>query len=561
MGKQIIVNSGIREKRAAILVDNVLEDMFFERDTYDRIAGNIYLGRVKDVLPGMQAAFIDIGIDRNAFLHISDLYPLLSKEQLKQWHNNKLGIQHVLQPGQQLMIQVVKEPIGTKGPKVTCKVTIPGRYYVLLPLEHRINISRKITNDNERDRLRELSRELIRNEYGVIIRTNALNRKKEDLNFDYQYLDHLWKTVKNKESAANAPALLYQNVGLIKQLVRDYLSSDIDKLVVDSEEEYKKIVEMVDKIAPALKKRIHLYERRRPIFTTYGVEKELDRILQRRVWLDSGGYIIFDKTEALVSIDVNTGKYTGKKNLQDTVFKTNLEAAREIARQLRLRDIGGIIIIDFIDMAVQENRNMVLKTFEEELSRDRTKTAMLGLTELGLVEMTRKKVREGFGELIQKECPYCQGTGLVMSESTMALKVIREIGNQIDRENFSAILIELHPRVAAVLIGSGGEKLKELEDKLSLDIYLRGNDELHIEDFHVIKKGSKEAMLNLALPVKLGNKYRVEIEEKQSNNSQDGIARIDGYIILINEAGSLVGEEVEVEIVDISRTFARAVVV
>lgn len=559
MTSQIIINSGIREKRAAILVDNSLEDMFFERDTYEQIAGNIYRGRVKDVLPGMQAAFVDIGIDKNAFVHISDLYPLLKDEQKKLWQDNKLGIQHVLQPGQEIMVQVIKESIGNKGPKATCKVTIPGRYFVLLPFEKRISISRKISDNKDRENLKQLTRELTGGEYGVIIRTNALGRGKEELRFDYEYLLHLWEEVEKKYNNRKAPALVHQNVGLIKQIVRDYLSTDIDKLVIDSRDDYEEIITLVERIAPHLRNKIYLYERETPIFSAYGIEKQLLKVLNRKVWLDSGGYIIFDKTEALVAIDVNTGKYTGKKDLQDTVFKTNLEAAKEIARQLRLRDIGGIIIIDFIDMAVKEHQEKVLKTLAEELARDKTKTALIGLTKLGLVEMTRKKVREGFGELIQKECPYCHGTGLVMSESTMALKVIREINDLLLKEDFSAILLELHPRVAAVLIGGGGEKLEELERELDLDIYISGNDELHIEDYRIVSKGSKKEMADLALPVREGEIYKLKVEEKQFNNPDDGIARIKGYIIIIKEGGHLVGEEINVKIVDVSRTFARAV--
>jgi len=514
MTRQIIVNSGIREKRAAVLFNNTLDDMFFERDTYEQIAGNIYRGRVKDVLPGMQAAFIDIGVNKNAFLYVSDLYPLLSE---------------------------------------------PGRYFVLLPFEKRISISRKINDEEDRQKLRELAQELTGGQIGVIIRTNALGRKMEELQFDYEYLINLWEEVENRYKKKKAPFMLYQNVGLIRQLVRDYLSADIDKLVIDSGEDYAEIIQLLDKIAPHLKKKISLYERESPIFSNYGIEKEFLKILKRKVWLESGGYIIFDKTEALMAIDVNTGKYTGKKNLQDTVFKTNIEAAREIALQLRLRDIGGIIIIDFIDMIRKQDQQKVLQTLEEELTRDRTKTTLIGLTGLGLVEMTRKKVREGFSELIQKECPYCNGTGMVMSESTMALKIIREINELAVREHFTAILLELHPLVAAVLIGVGGDKLDELEKELDLDIYIRGNDELHIEDYHIIKKGSKEELARLAFPVEEDKVYKLRVEEKQINNPEDGIARIKGYIIIIKQGGYLVGEEIEVKIVEVSRTFARAI--
>lgn len=558
MSRQIIINSSIREKRAAVLVNNRLEDVFFEQDTYEQIAGNIYRGRVKNVLPGMQAAFIDIGHERNAFLHINDLYPLLDQEEFKLWQDNRLGIQQVLQPGQEIMVQIIKESIGSKGPKATCKISIPGRYFVLLPHEQRINISRKINDNDERERLKKLTAKLTDYDYGVIIRTNARGRVKEDLELDLDYLIHIWKDIQQSYRKKKAVSLVYHHVGLIRQIVRDYMSIEVDKVVIDNEEDYEELIRLMDRIAPHLRNRIYLYERKNPIFTTYGIEKELKKVLNRKVWLNSGGYIIIDKTEALFAIDVNTGKYTGKKNLQETVFKTNLEAAREIARQLRIRDIGGIIIIDFIDMAPKANQDKVLETLNQELAKDKTKTALLGLTQLGLVEMTRKKVREGFGELMQKECPYCQGSGMVMSESSMALKIIRNITEMSNQENFSAILLEVHPLVAAVIIGTGGEKLKELEDKLNIDIYISGNDELHIEEYNIVDKGSKKEMARLALPVNVDDIYEVKIEDQQHNNPDDGIARINGFIIIVSGAGHLVEETIKVSIKEVSRTFARA---
>lgn len=558
MSRQIIINSGIREKRAAILVNNSLEDMFFEQDTYEQIANNIYQGRVKDVLPGMQAAFIDIGIEKNAFLHINDLYFRLNNKQLELWKENKLGIQHVLQPGQEIMVQVIKESIGQKGPKVTCKISIPGRYFVLLPLEKRIAISRKVVDAEQRNKLRKLAQGLTGGDYGVIIRTNALEQGREELKYDYQYLLDRWEDLQKRYKKNRAPVLIYRHIGLIEQVVRDYLSPEVDKVVIDSKEDYQEIKVMLDHFAPHLKGKIQLYQKEKPLFTTYGIEKQLLKVLDHKVWLGSGGYIVFDKTEALVAIDVNTGKYTGKKNLQETVFKTNVEAAREIARQLRLRNIGGIIVIDFIDMTLKAHQDQVLKIFNQELAKDKTKTALLGLTKLGLVEMTRKKVREGFGELIQKECPYCGGTGRVMSEGTMALKVIREINELSTKENFSAILLDLHPRVASVLIGSGGEKLKELEEELGLDIYISGNDELHIEEYRIINKGTKEELSKLSLPVREDEEYQLLVEEQQYNNPEDGLARIKGYIILIKDGGNQVGEEVRIKIISVSRTFARA---
>ncbi len=558
MSKQIIINSGLREKRAGILVDNKLEDVLLETDTYDQIASNIYRGRVRDVLAGMQAAFVDIGAEKNAFLHISDIYPLLNKKQKDKWNKKQLSIKHVLQPGQEIMVQVAKEAIGSKGPKATCKISIPGRYFVLLPFENRIGVSRRIEDNNKRERLKSIARSFTGNKFGVIVRTNARDKKKSVLRNDYNYLTNIWKTVQHRYRNNRAPVLIYRHVELIKLIVRDYLSTDINKVVVDDRDVYEELLEKTKKIAPHLKNRVFYYKEDTPIFENYGIEKEMEKIFRRKVWLDSGGYIIIDSTEALVSIDVNTGKYIGEDNLQKTVFKTNMEAAREIARQLKLRDIGGIIIIDFIDMNKKEHQNQVLDTLKDELSKDRTKTGVLGLTQLGLVEMTRQKVRDDLGDLVQKDCPYCDGTGQVLSEKTMALEVIRKLEKMTVYEDFSAILLEMHPRVAAVLIGSGGDKLTELENKLQIEIYINGNKDLHIEDLNILDKGSRKRLRKRSLPVNEGEKVKVKIEERHINNEDDGIARLKGYIIIVKGGGHLINERVEVEIREVSRTFARA---
>jgi ribonuclease G len=558
LSRQIIINSCIREKRAAIKENNNLIDLMFERDTYDQIVYNVYKGRVKDVLPGMQAAFVDIGLEKNAFLHISDVYPLLNKEQEKKWRKNNLSIKEVIQPGQKIMVQVVKEPIGTKGAKVTCKVTLPGRYLVLMPFENRTGISRRINDNKERNRLKDIAEELIGDDYGLIVRTNTEGKDREIIENDFNFLLHLWKTIWGDYKKAKTPDLIYKDAELTKQIVRDYLSPEVSKIVIDDEKEYEKLNQLAEKSVPGSHNKIHLYERKTPIFETYQIESEIKKLWKRKVWLESGGDVIIDNTEALVSIDVNTGKYTGKKNLQDTVFRTNLEAAIEIARQLRLRDIGGIIIIDFIDMSIEQNKEEVLRVLQEELAKDRTKTALLGLTKLGLVEITRKKVREELGELYQKDCPYCNGTGLVMSETTMAMNIIRELKSLSNEENVEAILIELHPDVAAVLIGAGGDKLSELEKYLNMDIYIRGNNEYHIESYEIISKGSKKDLKRMALPVDEGENYNVYIEDNHLHNEDDGIARFKGYIIIVKDGGKLKERNVDVKIKEVHRTFAKA---
>ncbi|MFW6409820.1 MAG: Rne/Rng family ribonuclease, partial [Halanaerobiales bacterium] len=455
-----------------------------ERESYDRIAGNIYRAVIRDVLPGMQACFVDIGLDKNAFLHLSDLYPHFNSRQREKWANKNLSIKELVQPGQEIMVQVEKEPIRSKGAKITCKISLPGRFLVFLPYENRIGVSRRIEEKKERKRLKKIADSIKGEEQGLIVRTNARNKKKYKIENDYNYLNSLWQQIYKRFRNNKAPALIYRDVDLIKQIARDHLSPDTDKVVIDNKNDYHRLKGLSSDLAPEVKNRIFHYNKEFPVFISYGIEKELDKALKRKVWLDSGGYIIFDSTEALVSIDVNTGKYTGSKDLQDTVFTTNMEAAEEIARQLRLRDIGGIIIIDFIDMEKKKHRQKVLNLLEKELKRDRTKTALLGLTKLGLVEMTRKKVRERYSELIQRECPYCKGSGKVISPETMALRVVRRLRRLAVEEDFSHVKLELHPEVVHALRSSRG-KLNHLEKDLEAKVSVKGDNKLHYEDIKI----------------------------------------------------------------------------
>lgn len=557
MSRQIIINSEFRERRAALLNNNSLEDLFFERDTYQKIAGNIYRGRVQDVLPGMQAAFVDIGIARNAFIHLNDLYPILSNEQKNKLSQKQLNIKHVLQPGQWLMVQVVKEPMGSKGAKVTCKISIPGRFFVYIPSDNKIGVSRRINDEDERERLKSIAKDLKNGREGLIIRTNAHSESFNKLKNDYNFLSGTWKRVRNDFFRKNDIDILYQEEDLLKNLIRDYLDENIDRVVVDDKKDYQRLKDLTSIFAPDLKNRIALYQRNIPILAAYNIEKEIESLLQRKVWLKSGGYIVIDQTEALVAIDVNTGKFTGKKNLQDTIVKTNKEAVAEIARQIKLRDIGGIIIIDFIDMKNNSDQQSVTDLLANQLKKDRTKTSILGFTQLGLLEMTRKKVREGFGSLMQKDCPCCGGTGKVLSESTVAMKVIRKIDEITTRDNYPAVSLELHPEVAAVLIGAGGEKLEELENKFGIDIFISGNTELNYEDM-IIEKGTREELQPDFLDLEVGDRITVTIEDQHASNESSGIARIDGYIIIVNQAGNMVDNEVEIIIDDLHRTYARA---
>jgi len=413
MENDIIVDVGSSETRVALLEDGELVELHIEKNSSERYVGNIYRGKVKDVLPGMQAAFIDIGHERNAFLYVTDAiiqkeYPDNEKEKI---NGRNLNICDVLKTGQEITVQVIKEPIGTKGPRVTTHITLPGRYMVLLPNADYTGVSRRIENEDERARLKKIAESLKPEGKGLIIRTAAEGKEKEDFLKDLDYLTKLWETTKRKEHKGNVPRCIYQEYNIVERTVRDLFTQDISKFVINDVQQYERVLELLDLISPSLKARVKYFSKDYQIFEYYQIESQILRAMSRKVWLKSGGYIIFDKTEALTVIDVNTGKFTGRHNLEDTVVRTNIEAAAEIAKQLRLRDIGGIIIIDFIDMHESEHQKMVLDALIQTLKKDRTKTTVVGMTGLGLIEMTRKKVRSELSTIMSDDCPYCGGTG------------------------------------------------------------------------------------------------------------------------------------------------------
>ena len=559
MAKEIAVDAERDQTRAALLEDGNLVEIYIEKNHGLRIAGNIYKGKVANVLPGMQAAFVDIGLDKNAFLYVDDIYIQNEFRKRRYKENKNNSIKDVLKLGQEIVVQVIKEPIGSKGARVTTNITIPGRYLVLMPTGDYIGISRRIVADEERDRLKSLAEEIKPQGMGLIVRTVAEGRNKEDMVQDLHFLTALWEKIQFKKKTAQAPKLIYKDLNLISRIVRDLFSHEIDTLYINNKSDYDRVLELLDFVAPNLKERVILFNRQQDIFDYFGVEKEIEKALNRKVWLKCGGYIVIDQTEALTSIDVNTGKYVGCLNLEDTVLKTNLEAAKEIARQLRIRDIGGIIIIDFIDMSSQEHQNMVLNTLEEELKKDKTKTHILGLTKLGLIEMTRKKVRQGLDELLQKKCPYCEGRGRIISEETMSKRVEKKLKYIISvNSSAEAVLVEVHPSVASVVIGSGGSHINYLEEQYNKTIFVKGNLDLHPEDIKIKAIGSKEDIQKIALPVKEGDILEVTIEEPHSSNPADGIARLEGYVVNIDNAGDKVGETETIEIYKTFKTYSKA---
>lgn len=563
--KEIMVTVDIDETRAAVLEDGDLVELSVERPVHQRVVGNIYKGKVENVLPGMQAAFVDIGLDRNSFLYVDDALPGKAEvegESVGVAPTRALTIKELVHSGQEIIVQVAKEPIGTKGARVTRHITLPGRFLVLMPHVDYIGVSRRIGDEKERDRLKQLAAKVKPPGAGLIVRTVAEGAQEEELAKDAAFLTRLWERISQRAKTASAPSLLHRDLGLVHRIVRDWFDDTVGQMIIDDRDEYTRALEVLDLHAPTLKDRMKLYTRLdQSLFDFHGIEMEIEKALKKRVWLKSGGYIVIDQTEALTAIDVNTGKFVGTTNLADTVFKTNLEAAREIAKQLRLRDIGGIIIIDFIDMEIQDHRNNVLKDLEEALRKDRTRANVLGLTQLGLVEMTRKKSRQNLDEALMRSCHYCDGRGKLLSEESMARRVRAEIRRILKQSSSEAVLMEVHPSVAALLIGPSGTNLKGLENELGKAIFIRGNHEVHLEQMNLKVLGTKAEVEERALPVRTGQVVELRIDEPHVTNTSDGIARVDGYVIDVEGAGTLVGKRVKVEVVRVYRTYAKGRVV
>ncbi|HHX23100.1 MAG TPA: Rne/Rng family ribonuclease [Thermoanaerobacterales bacterium] len=560
MSKEILADVDGEQLRIGVLEDRQLVEFYVEKTYDERVIGNIYKGRVANVLPGMQAAFVDIGLGKNTFLYVGDLnnYSFGSEDAdvIEDFRN--ISIKDILREGQSVLVQIVKEPIGTKGARVSTNITLPGRYLVLMPTVDYVGISRRIQNEEERQRLKALAEQIRPQNMGVIVRTVAEGKEIDELKADMESLIRLWDNIKMKQKSAKAPKLIYKDMNLLARIVRDIYTPEVSKFYVNTPYGYEKVLELVSIISPALKDRVSLYMGKEDIFEYFNIESEIERALERKVWLKSGGYIVIDHTEALTSIDVNTGKFVGSIDLEDTVVKTNIEAAREIAKQLRLRDIGGIIIIDFIDMNSPEHEKMVISTLELELKKDRTKAHVLGITNLGLVEMTRKKVRQSLDEVLEKVCPYCEGRGRILSEDTMAKKVEREISRIFRTRRGEAILIEVHPSVAAVIIGVGGNRLSQLEQRHGKYIFIKGKDDLHPEDIRVKAVGSRIKLENFAMPVREGQMIEVIIEEIHITNPNNGIARVDGYVIDVEDGAHLSGTKAKVQIIKTYRTYAKA---
>jgi ribonuclease G len=510
MHNEILINAIRGETRVAILERGSLAELLIERAGGRSMVGSVVKGRVTRVLPGMQASFVDIGLEKAAFLYAGDYFEydrdvdLGDDEDAPRPQRGRGGgrgrgrpgrngagrpvpkIDTILSEGQEIVVQVAKEPIGTKGARITSHVAIAGRHLVLTPSGSRVGVSRRIDSDRERRRLREIVERARPRDVGFIIRTAGEGAREADLEADVKYLVSAWEQIQSQRDVARAPAVLYAEPSLPLRVVRDVAGSDTRRIVIDNEPVYEEVRGFVQRFCAEPRPRVELYKGTRPMFDHFGIEAEIEANLGRKVWLKSGGYLIIDQSEALTAIDVNTGRFVGKRDLEETVLKTNLEAVKEVVRQLRFRNIGGLIIVDLIDMESAENREKVYRAFQEALRQDKAKTNILKISELGLVEMTRKRTRENLVQQLCEPCAHCEGRGYVLSRESVAYKVLREIRNDLPRFAGRRVAIALNPRVAELLLGAEREALGEMERQLGRGIEVRAVPGVHQEHFELI---------------------------------------------------------------------------
>jgi ribonuclease G len=557
--KEIFVSVDVGEQRVAVLEDDVVCEVYLERPGRRSIAGNIYKGVVDNVLPGMEASFVDIGLAKNGFLYVDEIVvPELEGRR----HGRR--IQELVERGQEVLVQAVKDPMGTKGARLTTEISLPGRFLVFVPFGDGIGVSRRL-EDEERERLKAICKALELPEGGLIVRTAAEGASKEELEGDLALLQKLWSTIRGRAKRAEAPALVYQESELPLRIVRDLFIRDFERVVVDHDRTYRRITGYLRRTSPELAKRIELYSDTEPLMERYGVDEAVRSTLSRRVDLPSGGYLIFDYAEAFTVIDVNTGRFVGGRGkasqgrLEDTITKNNLEAVTEVVRQLRLRDVGGIIVIDFIDMANPKNRQLVESALNKELERDRTKTYVVEISPLGLVEMTRQNVTDGPREILTERCPACKGDGVVVSMETHAVDAERRIRRLVAESKSESFLVELNSQVATLLVGPGGDRLAELEKETGRRLALKGRQRAAHDHFVVLEEGKAAKVEPHAAPVEKGQELEVELEEAHLHAETDAIARLDGYVITVAGAAGSVGEKVRVRIEEVGKTSAHAV--
>jgi ribonuclease G len=539
-------------------------ELYVERRGQRSIVGNIYKGVVDNVLPGMEAAFVDIGLERNGFLHVDEIVLPGGQAAPKRGRGRGRRIDELIKPKQELIVQVVKDPLKTKGARLSMQLSIAGRYLVYMPQGEGVGVSRRVP-DSQRDKLRKLLdgvRKRRKGEFdgGLIVRTAAQGAKAEDFEREIGYLLRLHEVLDRRAAEVDAPAMVFQEADLSVRVVRDVLRSEFEGAVIDDEKQHQRVTSFFQRTAPELVDSVELYRERRSLFEAYGIDETFEEVLSRRVDLPSGGYLMIDYAEALTVIDVNTGSFTGrgKGRLEDTITRVNVEAAEEVVRQLRLRDIGGIIVIDFIDMARSRNRDQVLKTLRKALDGDKTKSYVMEVSPLGLVEMTRQNVTDGVREILTVPCPTCEGEGVVLSAETVAFDVLRRLRDVVEeRPKPDAYLMRVNPKVAAELL-RGDSGLHDFESDSGKHFHFEGGDALPIDSFEVIEAGSREQIEARALPFQVGDEVLVTVEEPHMYNANDAIARVDSYIVSIAGAGRHVGERRLVRIESVDRAAATA---
>ena len=552
-------NRGGRGGGQAARDDFKVAELYVERRGQRSIVGNIYKGVVDNVLPGMEAAFVDIGLERNGFLHVDEIVLPDGKAAPRRGRGRGKRIDELIKPKQEVLVQVVKDPLKTKGARLSMQLSIAGRYLVYMPSGGGVGASRRLS-DAERDRQRKLLQKIHKGPGGVIVRTAAQGARKADFERDIEYLRKLDEVVQRRAKEVKAPDMVFQEADLSIRVLRDVLEKEFDGAIIDDEKQHHRVTSFFQRTAPELVNHVELYEGKEPLFEKMGIEEAYRSVLSRRVDLPSGGYLMIDYAEALTVIDVNTGSFTGrgKGRLEDTITRVNVEAAEEVVRQLRLRDIGGIIVIDFIDMARARNRDQVLKTLRKALDADKTKSYVMDVSPLGLVEMTRQNVTDGVREILTKRCPTCDGEGVVESEETVAISVVRRLRDQVeDKAEPEAFLVRVNPKVAAELLREDSP-LHELEEATGKHFHFEGGASLPLDTFEVIESGTRAEIEERALPFQVGDEVLVRIEEPHMYNVDDAVARVDSYIVSVTGAGRFVGDRRLVRIESVGRAAATA---
>jgi ribonuclease G len=558
--RELVISVDAGEKRVAVLEDDQVAEVYLERPERRSIAGNIYLGVVDNVLPGMEAAFVEIGLEKNGFLYVDEIIgPELEGARSK----SARKITDLIQRGEKILVQAVKDPMKTKGARLTTEISLPGRFVVYVPHGEGLGVSRRL-EDEERNRLKAILKEHAPKKGGVIVRTAAEGASADDIERDLDFLQRLWKSIEAKANEAKPPSLIYQESELPLRVVRDLFTGDFERLLVDHDRTYKRIVGYLKKTSPHMADRVSRYKEREPLMEAFGVEQQIKSTLSRRVDLPSGGYLIFDYAEAFTVIDVNTGRFVGSRSkksggrLEDTITKNNLEAVKEVVRQLRLRDIGGIIVIDFIDMASPKNRATVEHALGEELERDRTKTYVVEISPLGLVEMTRQNVTDGPREIMTKKCPTCGGDGIVVSEHTAAVDIERRLRALVTPgSRDKAFKVEVAAKVANLVVGPGGSRLRELEETTKRRFFLAGKEGEHLDHFRVLDQGTLEKVAP-KLPFDVGAEIEVKLGEIDKYDAHAGAGKVEDVDVIVGDAAKLIGKKVKVRVTAVTEDTAWA---